>query len=94
MSAMDADKSFSFVLRNDDKMKEGQFAYVQLAMLYGTFFGERRIRVFNYQVPIAKNLNNYFKSADAETLTSFLVKQELARSLQKGAKTTREAMTN
>jgi hypothetical protein len=28
LAAIDADKTFSFILRNDDKMKEGDFAFV------------------------------------------------------------------
>jgi hypothetical protein len=28
LSYIDADKTFSFILRNDDKLKEGDFAFV------------------------------------------------------------------
>jgi hypothetical protein len=38
-------------------------------MLYNTQFGDKRIRIFNYAVPVAKNLNAYFKSADVEALS-------------------------
>lgn len=45
-------------------------------------------------MPVAKNLNAYFKSADVEALTEFVVKKELSRQIQKGTKNTREAMIN
>ena len=35
LSAIDSDKSLSFIIRNDEKMKENSFAFVQFAMLYG-----------------------------------------------------------
>lgn len=94
LSAIDSDKTIQFLIRNDERLKEGQTAYVQFAMLYNTQFGDKRIRIFNYALPITKNLNAYFKSADVEALTEFVVKKELSRSIQKGTKNTREAMIN
>jgi len=47
LSSIDSDKTISFVLRNDDRLKEGQNAYIQFAMLYSTPFGDKRIRIFN-----------------------------------------------
>jgi len=63
-------------------------------MMYSTMFGERRIRVFNYNLLIAKNLNAYYKAADCETLSQFMVKKEISRVMVKGAKLTRETITN
>jgi hypothetical protein len=63
-------------------------------MMYSTQFGERRIRVFNYNLLIAKNLNNYYKGTDQETLSEFIVKHELSRVFMRGAKATRETITN
>jgi hypothetical protein len=37
-------------------------------MLYNTQFGEKRIRIFNMNLPVTKNLNAYYKAADAETV--------------------------
>ena len=69
LSAIDSDKTVAFILRNDDRVKEGQNVGVQFAMLYSTQFGEKRIRIFNMCVPVSKNLNAYYKSADNEALT-------------------------
>ncbi len=62
--------------------------------MYNTFTGEKRIRVFNYNLLIAKNLNAYYKAADQETLAEFMIKHELSRVFSRGAKATRELMTN
>jgi protein transport protein SEC24 len=79
ISGIDADKTLSFQIRNDEKLKENQFAFVQFAMLYATQFGERRIRVFNLNLPIAKNLNEYYKKADVEGLSFYIIRKELSR---------------
>jgi protein transport protein SEC24 len=47
LSSIDADKTFCFQLRNDRTITEDSTVYVQVAMLYTTLYGERRIRVFN-----------------------------------------------
>lgn len=47
LSSIDADKSFCFALRNDEKFAENKTVHVQIAVLYTNVYGERRIRVFN-----------------------------------------------
>lgn len=94
LAAIDADKSFSFILRNDDKMKEGDFAFLQFAMLYNTQFGEKRIRIFNMNLPVTKNLNSYFKAADVEVVAQFMIRKDLCRYPQIGAKAIKELITS
>jgi protein transport protein SEC24 len=94
LSSIDPDKSIGFLIRNDEKLKENTLAYVQFAMLYTTLYGERRIRVFNQCLQLAKNLNGYFKAADVETLADFTVKREASRAMQRGPKATKEQIIN
>lgn len=94
LSALDSDKTVSFILRNDEKLKEDKAASVQFAFLYATQFGDRRIRVFNMSLPVAKNMNSYFKATDVETLSMFILKRDLSKVSLKGSKTTREVIIN
>jgi protein transport protein SEC24 len=75
-------------------LKENQFAFIQFAMLYATQFGERRIRVFNINLPVAKNLNEYFKKTDVEALSFYIIRKEVSKAMIKGAKVTRESIIN
>jgi len=63
-------------------------------MLYTTQFGERRIRVFNQSMQIAKNLNSYFKAADVETLADFQIRRYASRVPSLGPKSTKETIFN
>jgi protein transport protein SEC24 len=45
-------------------------------------------------IPVAKNINAYFKSTDVEALSQFILKRELSKVHLKGAKTTRESVIN
>lgn len=56
MASIDADKTVSVLMRNDDTMAEGHIVYAQFAMLYTDIEDGRKIRVFNYQWKITKNL--------------------------------------
>lgn len=66
LASIDSDKSFGFVLRNDQKMPEGTLVFVQVAMLYTNIYGETRLRVFNHAFPVVKSINSYFKACVAE----------------------------
>lgn len=50
--------------------------------------------MFNYTLTTAKTLNAYFKGADCETLSQFMLKKEIARVMAKGAKVSRESIIN
>ena len=50
MAALDADKGIAIELKHDDKLNESEGAAVQVALLYTSVFGERRLRIHNLQV--------------------------------------------
>ena len=81
-------------MRNDDTLPEGQVVFAQFAMLYTDIDGVRKIRVFNYSWKVTKNLYNYFKSSDVESVTQFKMRSELSQLAKKGAKNTKEKMIN
>ena len=94
LASIDADKTIGFMIRTEEKLKENTMAFLQFAILYTNQFGERRIRVFNQSLQIAKNLNAYFKAADVETLSDFLIKRYASRVMSVGAKVTKETIIN
>lgn len=68
IASLDADSTFTVLLRNDSKLAEGDTVHLQFAMLYTDgVTAERKIRVLNYCWKVAKNLYNFIKSADADT---------------------------
>ena len=70
-SFLSCDQSFAYKLTYDDKLKDGEIAYFQLAALYTTMKGERRIRVININVPVSSNPSQLFKYIDFEALLTF-----------------------
>ena len=91
---MDADKSFGFALRNDEKIPENKTVHVQIAVLYSNIYGERRLRVFNQAFKVATLLNQYFKSCAVESFTQYFLREKLARIKQVGPRLIREEVMN
>ena len=52
MAAYDADKGIAVEIKHDDKLNEQEGAAVQIALLYTSVFGERKLRIHNLQVNI------------------------------------------
>ncbi len=63
-------------------------------MLYTNNWGERRIRIMNFKMNVTKNLNTYFKAADVETASQFIIKRELSKMTLRGPRVVREHLTN
>lgn len=47
LSVIDEDKTIGVMLKQDGKIKDRDLVGIQIAMLYTTLSGERRIRVWN-----------------------------------------------
>ena len=54
---------------------QGSHAYFQTALLYTTCFGERRIRVINLCLPIARTLPEVFSAADQTAIARTICHQ-------------------
>jgi hypothetical protein len=89
---IDADKTISCVIRNDETLSEGAPAYAQFAMLYTRSDGERMIRVYNYSWRVCRDIFSYFKSADVENFTQFKIRSDLSKLTQVGAAKTKEKL--
>lgn len=57
-------------------------------------YGERKIRILNYQWMVASSLYNYCRSSDVESVSQFKLRQNLTQVTKKGAKGTKESMIN
>ena len=63
LAALDADKGIAIELKHDDKLDESAGAAVQIALLYTSVFGERRLRIHNLQVLFSKRAKDSTNSS-------------------------------
>ncbi|KZT64533.1 beta-sandwich domain of Sec23/24 [Daedalea quercina L-15889] len=72
---LDADKAISVVLEHTKSLSEGEFAFLQSAVLYTTVSGERRVRVCNLGVQVAGMAGNVFRFADMDAVVCHMVRE-------------------
>jgi len=74
LASLDQDKVFSAAISCDNTLAPGNLVFAQCAVLFTDTNGERRIRILNYQWPVATNLYNYCRSSDVESVAQFKVR--------------------
>ena len=91
IASLDADKSFAVLLRHEEKLKEGQQYYIQVAMLHTAVNGGRFIRVFNTAVKASSDSAAVYKSSDCDAMSNAMMKKQLLSLLTTPLKTIRES---
>lgn len=74
LAGVDSEKAFGVLVKHDGKLDEKTEASFQIALLYTTASGLRRVRVHNFSTPVTTLLGNVFRWADMDTTINFLSK--------------------
>ncbi|KFD58950.1 hypothetical protein M513_00113 [Trichuris suis] len=93
MAALDSDKCISIEIKHDDKLEPGN-AYFQVAVLFTSVSGERRLRIHNLALATAPDFAALYRSADLFTMINILSKQAERMQLQKSPKDVRDNLTS
>ncbi|KAG0317714.1 COPII coat Sec23p-Sfb3p heterodimer component [Dissophora globulifera] len=93
LAGLDSEKAFGVLVKHDGKLDEKTEASFQVALLYTTADGRRRVRVHNFSTPITTLLGNVFRWADMDTTINFLSKGAISQALSKPLNEVREALT-
>ncbi|KAI1311905.1 COPII coat Sec23p-Sfb3p heterodimer component [Mortierella claussenii] len=93
LAGIDSEKAFGVLVKHDGKLDEKTEASFQVALLYTTADGRRRVRVHNFSTPVTTLLGNVFRWADMDTTINFLSKGAIAQALNKPLNEVREALT-
>ena len=70
--AVDCDKTFTMQLTLEDTLLTTQTVYFQVALLYTSSSGERRIRVHTIAVPVVSDLGEMYRNADTGAIISLM----------------------
>lgn len=71
----DCDKSIAIEIKHDDKLAPEENVYIQIALLYTSCGGQRRLRVMNLALKTCTQLADLFRSCDLDTTILFFAKQ-------------------
>eukprot|EP00047_Mylnosiga_fluctuans_P023593 m.142096 g.142096 ORF g.142096 m.142096 type:complete len:1257 (-) comp9640_c0_seq5:1530-5300(-) len=93
--AVTPDQGYAFQIAMDEKLPDGTaHVYFQVAVLFTTSAGERRIRVHTLAVPITADMPTIFANADGQAIAAFVAKMAVDKALSGSIDDARAAMAN
>lgn len=75
LPSIDSDKAFGIRLEHEGKLEDKSEACMQVALLYTTAEGHRRIRVHTHSAPVTSVMSNIFRHSDLDTVVNLSMKQ-------------------
>lgn len=72
---IDCDQSVAVEIKHDDKLSEGDGAFIQAAILYTSVGGSRRLRILNMSYNCCTQMADLFRNCELDTLVNYMAKQ-------------------
>lgn len=94
MAGVNSDDALNVEIKHDDKLSEGDGAYVQVAVLYTSVGGQRRLRIHNLSFNCCMQMSDLFRSCELDALINFYGKQAIKSLLNNNPCQVRESITN
>lgn len=93
-AGLDSEKSLVVRIKHDDKLNPTSDAHFQVALLYTTALGERRIRVHTLALRCTDQVQEIFRGADMDALVNSMVKLAIKDTLSINLQEIREKIQN
>lgn len=81
LPAVDCDKAYAMQLSLEETLLTSQTVYFQIALLYTSSSGERRIRVHTAAAPVVSDLGEMYRLADASAIISLFSRLAIEKTL-------------
>jgi len=82
LAAIDCDKAITVELKHDDKMSEDQGAHIQVALLYTSVGGQRRLRLHNLSLSVCNQLSDVYRCSETDAIINHIAKKSIRLGLQ------------
>ncbi|XP_058056951.1 protein transport protein Sec24C [Anopheles bellator] len=91
IASIDCDKSVAVEIKHDDKLTD-ELVLIQVALLYTSCSGQRRLRVLNLSLKTCSELLELFRCCDLDSTLLFFAKQGLAKLMDNTPKAVKDAI--
>ncbi|XP_014674591.1 PREDICTED: protein transport protein Sec24C-like [Priapulus caudatus] len=92
MAAVDCDKAIAVELKHDDKLVEEDGVYVQVAVLFTSVSGQRRLRCLNLSLNCCSQLSDMYKNCDLDSMINYFAKHSVRSVLTSAPQKIRESL--
>jgi protein transport protein SEC24 len=90
MAGVQKQTSMCVELKHEDKLNENAKIYVQMALLYTSLGGQRRIRIHNLSLTVCTQYSQMFSSCELDVLINYMAKLACRSVLVSSPKSIRE----
>ncbi|XP_063217274.1 protein transport protein Sec24C [Bacillus rossius redtenbacheri] len=94
LCSIDCNKAVAIEVKHDDKLTEEDGVYVQVALLYTSCSGQRRLRIINLSLKTCVQMADLYRSCDLDTIINFFAKQAIPRLLESPPKMVKDSLVN
>ncbi|CAG0892731.1 unnamed protein product [Cyprideis torosa] len=81
LAAMDSDKSICVEMKHDDKLTEEEAVFIQVAILFTSVGGQRRLRILNLACGVALQMADSYRCAELDTMVNCFAKATIKEAL-------------
>nr|DBA28876.1 TPA: hypothetical protein GDO54_009165 [Pyxicephalus adspersus] len=94
LANINEDAGFAVQMSIDESLTDTSLACFQVALLYTSSKGQRRIRVHTLCLPVVNSLPDVFAGADVQAITCLLANMAVDRSISSSISDARDALVN
>uniref|UniRef100_A0A7G3B8S8 Putative vesicle coat complex copii subunit sec24/subunit sfb2 n=1 Tax=Lutzomyia longipalpis TaxID=7200 RepID=A0A7G3B8S8_LUTLO len=94
IASIDSDKAVAIEIKHDDKLPPEENVYIQVALLYTSCSGQRRLRVMNLCLKTCTQIADLYRSCDLDATILFFAKQGMAKLLENTPKLVKDNLVN
>lgn len=94
LASIDCDKAVAIEIKHDDKLTEEDGVYIQVALLYTSCGGQRRLRILNLALKTCTQMADLYRSCDLDTIVNFFAKQAVFRLFESSPKSVKDNLVN
>ncbi|TMW54456.1 hypothetical protein DOY81_000448 [Sarcophaga bullata] len=92
LASVDCDKSIAIEIKHDDKLPPEENVYLQIALLYTSCGGQRRLRILNVALKATTTIAEVFKSCDLDAIMLFFAKQSCFKLMELTPKAVKDTL--
>ncbi|XP_008546955.1 protein transport protein Sec24D [Microplitis demolitor] len=92
LAAIDCNKAIAVEVKHDDKLTEEEGVYVQVALLYTSVGGVRRLRIINLSLRTSSQMTELYRTCDPDAIVNFFAKQSVVKIIENSPKTIKDQL--
>ncbi|XP_072051157.1 protein transport protein Sec24C-like isoform X1 [Amphiura filiformis] len=77
LASVDSDKAVTVEIKHDDKLAEDAGAFVQVALLYTSISGQRRLRILNLSFNCCTQMADMYRNCETDCMVNYLAKHSM-----------------